>query len=264
MKKLLCLLFSLCLAAPCAALADRTCVTVLAAASLTDVMEEIIAMYEQENPGVQIVASYAGSGSLQIQIEQGAPADLFISAGQKQMDALERQGLLAEGTRLNLLENRVVLIVPHGRAAPDSFQAIAAAPMIAIGDPDSVPIGQYAMEIFSYYNLAESLAADPMKLIRAKDVREVLTYVSTGNVDAGVVYETDAMLESDGVTIMARAPEESHSPVVYPAAVINNAPEKEAAIAFLRYLAQEKAAALFLSYGFTALQGPDAPGTVKE
>lgn len=263
MKKLLILVCVLCLALVPAmsCMAQTTTITVLAAASLTDVLDDIIAQYKEIAPDVEVITSYAGSGSLQTQIEQGAPADLFISAAQKQMNALQEQELIDEESRLDLLENKVVMILPMGKTEPATFETIGDAAVIAIGDPESVPVGQYSMEIFDNLGLTEALTSETGKLIRAKDVREVLTYVSTGNVDAGIVYATDAMTELDTVTIVANAPEGSHKAVIYPAAVLKDAAEKDAAAAFLAYLTTEAVSEVFVSYGFTALTA--APATAE-
>ena len=226
--------------------------TVLAAASLTDALTEIGEGYEAAFPGVKIVFSFAGSGTLQTQIEQGAPADLFVSAAQRQMNALSDQDLIVPESRLDLLENQVVLILPLGQEAPATFEAIADAPVIAIGEPGSVPVGQYSMEIFDFLNLTEALTAEVGKLIYARDVREVLTYVATGNVDAGIVYATDAMTE-ENIAVVAAAPEGSHQRVIYPAAVLAGSPQAEAAQAFLDYLSTKEAGEIFQRYGFTAL-----------
>ncbi len=226
--------------------------TVLAAASLTDALTLIGEKYQQANPNIKLVFSFAGSGTLQTQIEQGAPGDLFISAAQKQMDALAEQKMILDDSRLNLLENKVVLIVPMGKEKPASFETVADANVIAIGEPGSVPVGQYSMEIFEALGLTKTLTEQIGKLIYAKDVREVLTYVSTGNVDAGIVYATDALTD-ENVAVMASAPEGSHKSAIYPAAVIASSTKEQAARDFLLYLASEEAGEIFISFGFTAL-----------
>lgn len=230
----------------------QTEVSVLAAASLTDALTEIGALYQQENPGVKLLFSFAGSGTLQMQIEQGAPADLAIFAASKQMDALQAQDLIATDTRVNLLENQVVLVVPKDAAGSLTFETIGEAPLIAIGEPGSVPAGAYAMDIFTTLGIADALTAEVGKLVMAKDVREVLTYVATGNVEAGIVYATDALTEQH-VRIEAVAPAGSHTPVIYPAAVVGASTQQEAAQAFLDYLQGQEASAVFNAYGFTAL-----------
>ncbi len=254
-KRLTALCLVLCmLAFPALSLAQapEAGLTVLAAASLTDALTEIGAKYQQAHPGVKLTFSFAGSGTLQTQIEQGAPGDIFVSAAQKQMDTLAGQNLILNDTRVDLLENKVVLIVPKGKDAPASFETIGDAAVIAVGEPGSVPVGQYSMEIFETLGIKDALTKESGKLVYAKDVREVLTYVSTGNVDAGIVYATDALTD-ENVVVTAEAPEGSHAPVIYPAAVISSTKQEQAAREFLDYLAGEEAKGVFEAYGFTAV-----------
>jgi molybdate transport system substrate-binding protein len=240
-----------CLAILPAGASAKTEMTVLAAASLTDAMEEIIQAYEQENPDVDVIASYDASGKLLTQMRQGVPADLFFSAAQKQMDMAQEEGLLMEEPRVNLLENKAVLIVPAGRKTPDSFENIAEAAVIAIGDPDAVPAGSYAKEIFESIGNWDALCAQTGKLVLAGNVREVLTFVATGNADAGVVYATDAKIEPD-VEVICSAPEGSCEPIIYPASVLRSAGDAAAAQDFLAYVAGETGMKAFEKYGFTA------------
>jgi molybdate transport system substrate-binding protein len=224
--------------------------TVSAAISLKDALDEAKQIYAAENPNVAIAANYGASGTLQLQIEQGAPVDVFLSAAPKQMDALDAKGLLLEGTRKNLLRNEVVLIVPKDSSARiSSFQDLTRADVkqIALGEPVTVPAGQYAKEVLTSLGI---YAAVNSKAILAKDVRQVLTYVETGNVDAGIVYATDAM-SSAKVKVVATAPAKSHSPVIYPAAVIKASKNPAAARAFLNFLAGPRGRAVFQKYGFT-------------
>ncbi len=229
-------------------------ITVSAAASLTDAMEEIKVLYEGESNNT-LIMNYGSSGALQQQIEEGAPANIFISAAQKQMDMLQEQGLIAEESRIDLLENLVVLIVPANDANADitGFESLAADSLVnlAIGEPESVPAGRYAKEILSAIGLWDELEA---KLILGKDVRQVLTYVETGNVDAGIVYMTDA-LSSDQVKVIDAAPAGSHTPVTYPAAIVKGCDNPEAAEDFMIFLQGEKTAAVFQKHGFTFLAG---------
>lgn len=256
-KKTLAMLLSLCLLAlPVLGLA-QTEIVVLAAASLTDAMDEIIENYKEIAPDVSIIASYDSSGKLLTQIEQGAPADVFVSAAQKQMNTLEEEGLMMEGTRIDLLENKVVLVVPAGKDAPASFEAIADAETIAVGDPEVVPAGSYAKTILTYLNLWDNLSAETGKLVLAGNVREVLTYVATGNADAGIVYATDALIEP-GVAVMAQAPEGSCDAIIYPACVLKDAKDAQAAQAFLAYVAGEEGARVLESYGFTMCEAEGA------
>lgn len=232
---------------PQAAKAD---LTVSAAISLKDALDEAKQIYAAENPNVAIAANYGASGTLQLQIEQGAPVDVFLSAAPKQMDALDAKGLLLAGTRKNLLRNEVVLIVPKDYSAGiSSFQDLTRADVkqIALGEPVTVPAGQYAKEVLTSLGIYDAVNS---KAILAKDVRQVLTYVETGNVDAGIVYATDAM-SSAKVKVVATAPAKSHSPVIYPAAVIKASKNPAAARAFLDFLAGPRGRAVFQKYGFT-------------
>lgn len=222
--------------------------TVSAAISLKDALEEIASLYKREQPRIQIHFNLGGSGTLQRQIEQGAPVDIFVSASPKEMDSLESQGLLLPGTRTNIARNELVLIVPAGTAGVSGFQALTkpAVKIIAIGEPQTVPAGKYAQEVLIHFGIYDQLKR---KLVLAKDVRQVLTYVETGNADAGIVYATDAKI-SKKVLVVATAPKDSHSPVLYPAAVIKNSSNSAAAKNFIEFLAGEKARTIFERYGF--------------
>lgn len=223
-------------------------ITISAAISLKDVLNEIAQLYRAEKPETVIHFNLGASGSLQLQIEQGAPVDIFISAAPKQMDALESEGLLLPGTRKNLVKNEVVLIIPRGKTTISSFQDLTkpGVKLIAIGEPQAVPAGKYAQEILTHFGLYALLKP---KFVEAQDVRQVLTFVETGNVDAGIVYRTDAMT-SKKVTIVAFAPDNSHSPVIYPVAVIKTSKNTAAAQDFVSFLLGAKASAVFQKYGF--------------
>lgn len=229
-------------------------IVVSAAASLKEALADVNAAFAEKNPGIAIDLNLAGSGALQQQIEQGAPVDVFISAATRQMDALASKGLLLEGSVFNLLGNKVVLVGPPGATAPADFAALADASVkrIAIGEPGSVPAGQYAQQIFAFYKIADVVKP---RLIFAKDVRMVLTYAETGNVDAGVVYMTDAK-QSGKVAILAEAPAGSHDPVVYPAAIIKAARQPAAARTYLDFLKSPQASELFARRGFEVLAKP--------
>lgn len=221
---------------------------VSAAASLSDVLAEIQLLYTQQNPEIQLVYNFGSSGSLQQQIEQGAPVDVFISAAPKQMDSLEKKGLLLPETRKNLLTNSIVLVVPKTQESMTRFEDLTKDNIqrIAIGEPESVPAGRYAKEVLTSLNLFEILQS---KIIYAKDVRQVLNYVETGNVDAGIVYQTDANL-SEKVNIAATAPTSSHSPIIYPIAVIKDSQEFETAQEFITFISGETAKTVFEQNGF--------------
>ncbi len=228
---------------------QKTEILIAAAASLQNALEEIKPLYEGANPGVTLTFTFGASGSLQEQIEQGAPVDVFMSAALKQMSKLEGEGLILDGSKKELLENKVVLIVPNdSKLAITSFEDITKAKMIGLGDPASVPVGQYAEEVFtSLGNLDEV----KKKATYGKDVTEVLTWVATGNVDAGVVYATDAKSSKD-VKVVAEAPEGSVSKAIYPAAVVKASKIPDAAKAFVDYLATDEAMKIFENYGFIA------------
>jgi len=240
-------------AAALAPLSAQT-IVVSAAASLKEALSEVNAAFIAKNPGSAIDLNLGGSGALQQQIEQGAPVDVFISAAKKQMDALAAKGLLLEGSAIDLLGNKVVLVGPPGATKPASFEALTdpSVRQIAIGEPGSVPAGQYAQQIFAWYKIAEAVKP---KLVFAKDVRMVLTYAETGNVDAGIVYLTDAK-QSGKVAILAEAPAGSHDPVVYPAAIIKAAKQPATARLYLDFLKSPEATALFVKRGFEILAKP--------
>lgn len=225
-------------------------INVLAAASLTDVMHELELDYEEDHPGIDLVFSFAGSGALQTQIEEGAPADIFISAASKQMDALNEEGLMDSTSIRDLLLNSVVLIVPaDSELGLDSFEDVVNDDVfvIALGEPESVPAGKYAQQVFESLGIWDEVQA---RTNFGTDVRTVLTWVEMGEVDCGVVYATDAYT-SDMVTIAAQAPEGSCDRVVYPAGIVAGSGVSEESEDFLTYLESPEAAAVFESYGFT-------------
>lgn len=223
--------------------------TILAAASLKDVMVELTTKYKEIAPHVTLTFSYGASGALQTQVEEGVPADIFISAGKKQVDALEGKELLLADTRKDLLLNKIVLITSKDSSLTvSSFEEVAgeSVNMIALGEPLSVPVGQYSEEIFTSLGILEQVKA---KANYGSDVRQVLTWVETGEVDCGVVYSTDAMI-SDLVTIQCEAPEGSHKPVVYPVAVLKSSMQVDQSNLFLDFLSSEDAATIFEAFGF--------------
>jgi molybdate transport system substrate-binding protein len=227
---------------------SKTDITVSAAISLKDALDEIQTAFESAEPTISVHLNLGASGTLQHQIEQGAPVDVFISASPSQMDALASKGLLASGTRRDLLKNAIVLITPHDRQNIASFQDLIAphVKVIAIGEPESVPAGNYARQVLTHFDLYDKLKP---KFVFAKDVRQVLTYVETGNADAGIVYATDA-LTSNRVSVVATAPEGSHSPVIYPVAVLTNSKNPTEAKQLEDFLLGPKGAAVFKKYGF--------------
>lgn len=229
---------------------DKTEITILAAASLTDVCEELEAAYKEENGNTVLKFSFGGSGTLKTQIEEGAPADIFISAAAKQMDELKEQDLMIDESIVDLVENKVVLIVPEGNPADiKNFEDAAKADIVGIGEPESVPAGQYAREIFTNLGIWDTIEK---KANFGSDVRTVLSWVENGAVDCGVVYATDANM-SKNTEIVCEAEENTHNPVIYPAGVIERSKKIEEAQAFMKFLQSKKAAEIFEKYGFTVL-----------
>ena len=239
---------------------------VFAAASLTETLNAIAETYSAENPGVTFSFNFDSSGTLKTQIQEGADCDLFLSAGQKQMNQLDSTAS-AEGntegldfvdaeSRVDLLENKVVLCVPEGSdKGIDSFDSLAEHLkaediLFCMGNSD-VPVGQYTQKILAYYDLDEAALAAAGVITYGSNVKEVTTQVSEASVDAGVVYCTDAY--SAGLTPVDEATKEMCGQVIYPAAVMKNALHAEAAKEFLAYLRTDKAATVFESVGFTAL-----------
>jgi len=224
--------------------------TVSAAISLKDALDEIGRAFERSHLGAKVTFNYAGSGTLQHQVEQGAPVDIFFSAAEKQMDALESEGLILAGTRHDVATNSLVLIAPANSTLVNDFKDLARpeVKVIAMGEPETVPAGMYAQQTLDRLGL---LDAAKKKAVYAKDVRQVLTYVETGNADAGIVYQTDARISSR-VRVVATAPADSHDPIVYPVAVVKGTKNLASAREFLEYLAGPQARAVFMKYGFGA------------
>lgn len=222
--------------------------TVSAAASLTDAMQEIDAAYQRQHPGVTVRNNFGSSGMLAQEIEHGAPVDVFLSAAAKPMDDLEARGLIIPSSRRNVLRNTLVLIAPSASHL-QSFEQLTLPSVraVALGDPGSVPAGQYGRETLKSLHLWDALQS---RLVLGEDVRAVLAYVATGNADAGLVYGTDAQM-SNGVRIVATAPENSHQPIVYPEAAIRTGRNEAAAVAFVDYLNSPAAKAIFVKHGFT-------------
>jgi molybdate transport system substrate-binding protein len=221
---------------------------VSAAASLKDALEEIKPLYQHRQPNVGITYNFGASGALLQQIENGAPADIFISAARRQMDRLEQTGMLLPGTRSNLANNTLVLIVPQGNREITSFDSLRRSEVrrIAIGEPRSVPAGQYAEQVLQKLNLWNDVKP---RLVFANNVRQVLAAVESGNADAGMVYTTDARI-SDRVKVVATADERLHSLIVYPISVLKNSKNLDAAKAFVQYLAGNEARGVLRKFGF--------------
>lgn len=232
---------------------QSTTLLVGAAASLQNVLKELDPMFEKNNLGIRVNYNFAASGPLQQQIEQGAPIDLFIAAATRPMDALQKKNLIVANTRRNLLTNRLVLVVPHdSRSSLTTFQQLANPNVkrISVGERRSVPAGQYAEEVFQNLGILDSLRS---KFVYGNSVRSVLGTVESGNADAGVVYATDARI-SERVKAIATAPQSSHSPIVYPMAVVAASQNQQAAQAYAQFLTSKPAQAVFKRYGFALVR----------
>lgn len=248
--------------------AQTTELTVFAAASMTETLNQIAEDYKTVDPNVSLTFNFASSGDLLSQIREGADCDVFISAAPKQMNALDGSlkddadknpdGLdeLLDGTRIDLLENKVVLAVPEGNPKGiESFDKLAdqlgaGEVFLAIGNSD-VPVGQYTRKIFAHYGLDEQSLADAGVLTYGSNVKEVTTQVSEGAVDCGIIYATDAY--SAGLESVDEATADMCGQVIYPAAVLRNSAHPDEAKAFLDYLTGEDAGRVFESVGFTPL-----------
>ncbi|AGA70692.1 molybdenum ABC transporter, periplasmic molybdate-binding protein [Desulfitobacterium dichloroeliminans LMG P-21439] len=222
--------------------------TISVAASLKDSMGDLQTLYEGKNTQIKLIINYAGSGTLQKQIEEGAPADLFISAGKSQVDALIEKNLMIKESVVNLLGNELVLVVGADNTEVKSIQGLSkdSVVQIGIGTPESVPAGKYAKEAFTSLELWGSLQP---KFVMAKDVSQVLNYVETGNAEAGVVYKSDAQ-RSTKAKVVESFPADSHKPIIYPAGIVSATKHKAEAEAFLTYLQSTEAQDIFFKYGF--------------
>ncbi len=230
--------------------AEKT-VTVFAAASMTESMKEIAELYKKVAPDVKIVYNFDSSGTLKTQIQEGADCDVFISAGQVQMNQLDKLDFVLPGTRFNIVSNKVVMIVPKGRNPKGigDFKdaATGKVALIALGNSD-VPVGQYSEEIYKHLGLWDKLN-ESKKISFASNVKEVLAQVAAGAVDCGIVYSTDAAT-SNGVDVVAEAPANSHKPITYPAAILKRTKNEAAARAFVAFLKGNEASAVFKGIGF--------------
>ncbi|MDO4788340.1 MAG: molybdate ABC transporter substrate-binding protein [Johnsonella sp.] len=233
--------------------AMRGTVNLAAAASLEkSFTDRLIPMFNEKYPDIQIVGSYDSSGKLQTQIEEGAEIDLFFSAAMKQMDALKEAGMMDEQSITQLLENKIVMIVPKGEeSAYAKFEDLSSAQTIAIGDPESVPAGQYAKEALENLGIWEAVLA---KASLGTNVTEVLNWVAEGSANAGIVYATDAAKMADKVSVIASAPEGSVKAVIYPVGILKASKNAEAAKLFLEFLKSEEALQVFKESGFSIYQ----------
>lgn len=237
-----------------AASGEETEILVAAAASLKNAYEDkLIPMFEEANPGVTVKGTYDSSSKLQTQIEEGLDADVFMSAATKQMKALDEEGMIASDTITDLLENKIVLIVPTGNEKKlEKFEDIEKADSIALGDPASVPAGQYSEEALTNLGIWDKIQD---KVSFGTNVTEVLNQVAAASADAGIVYATDAASMADKVEVVAEAPEGSLSKkVIYPVAVVKGTAHEEVAKEFVAFLQTDKAITVFEDYGFSSAQ----------
>lgn len=237
-----------------AASGEETEILVAAAASLKNAYEDkLIPMFEEANPGVTVKGTYDSSGKLQTQIKEGLEADVFMSAAKKQMTALDEEGMIASDTITDLLENKIVLIVPTGNEKKlEKFEDIENVDSIALGDPASVPAGQYAQEALTNLGIWDKIQD---KVSFGTNVTEVLNQVAAASADAGIVYATDAASMADQVEVVAEAPEGSLAKkVIYPVAVVKGTAHEEVAKEFVAFLQTDKAITVFEEYGFSSAQ----------
>ncbi len=222
-------------------------IIVSAAASLKKSLDEIAENYKKENPDVVLNINYGGSGTLEKQIAEGAPVDLFISAAKKNMDNLDGKNLIVKESRKDLLKNTLVLIVPNTHKEKiEKLDDVKKAEKIALGELATVPAGKYGKQALEKLNFWKEVEK---KAVFQKDVTAVLNIVELGEVDAGIVYATDAKKAKNSF-VAGEFPSDSHDPIVYPAAVVTAAKNKEGAEKFLKYLESEKAKEIFTKNGF--------------
>lgn len=220
--------------------------------SLKDAVTALQQIYEKKHPEIGLEINFASSGALQKQIEQGAPAEVFLSAGQKKMNALETQGLIVKESRCDLLGNTLVLVVAKEKQQEikDFDDLKEHADSFSIGHPASVPAGRYGKQTLVSLKLWQPLEE---RLVLAKNVRAVLAYVDSGNADAGLVYRTDT-LKLRSAIIAAEAPVKSHAPIIYPAALVADGRNPTEARQFLEFLKSVEAGEIFARYRFLPLQ----------
>lgn len=227
-------------------------ITVSAAASLKNAFEDIGRVFESQKGGYKIYLNFAASGDLKRQIEGGAPVDVFASAAQREMDDLERKGGLVTGTRRDFAANEMVLARPSASTVQlNSFNDLTRKEIkkIGIGNPPSVPAGMYAEQVLKHFGVWETIKN---KLIYGESVRQVLDYVARGEVDAGVVFSTDALARSKDVVVVMKAPEGSHVAVVYPIAVVKNTKNEKVARSFVDFVMSDNGRRILEKYGFKA------------
>ncbi|MGN0143568.1 MAG: molybdate ABC transporter substrate-binding protein [Clostridium sp.] len=225
--------------------------TISAAASLKEAMGDIEPLFTEKYPDVKLTFNFGASGSLQQQIEQGAPADVFISAGQKQMNALKDESLMVDDTCRDLVKNRLVLVGPSNTEIT-SLNDLTTDKVnkIAVGEPSSVPAGKYADEVLKNSNIYDSISS---KLVFAKDVKEVLAWSTSGNADAGFVYLSDAM-SNNSAKIIETISEDLHTPITYPVGVVKSTSHLEESKNFVDFLYSGQSKEIFEKYGYSPVE----------
>ena len=229
-------------------------ITVSAAISLKNVFEEIGKTFEKKHPGTKIRFNFGASGDLARQIEVGAPVDVFASAAQKDMDVIDQKGLITSSTRMNFAGNIVVLVKPSmSQIRMELFEDLRKAEVkkVVIGNPKSVPAGRYAEEVLKYLNLWEAVKD---KLVLAEHVRQALDYVARNEVDAAIVYSTDAMIRPKEVRIVTKAPDKSHQPIVYPIGIVKGSKNQSLAKEFITLVLSTEGKNLLKKYGFETVK----------
>jgi len=226
--------------------------TVSAGTGLKPVLEDVQKAYQQQQPNINISYNFAASGVLQRQIEQGANIDVFIAASSKNMNELQQKGLLLPETRRNLIQSKIALIASKNTKGISSFQDLAKpiVKKIAIGEPRIVPVGAYAEEVFQHWGMTEQVKP---KLVYTRSALEIVNFVESGNVDVGIVHDT-TVKGLQKVKIVAIAPPNSHSPVIYPVAVLKNSKNQAAANSFVQFLFSQPAKTLYKNHGYTIVQ----------
>ena len=231
-------------------------ITVSAAISLKNAFEEIGRLFTAQNGGAKVTFNFGASGDLIRQIEQGAPVDVFASAAEKEMNEIDKKGLIVPGTRSDFAGNNMVLIVPggkfSGKAVIKNFSDLAGAGVtrIAVGNPAVVPAGRYAEAVLRYFRLLPAIQG---KLVYGGNVRQVLGYVMRGEVDAALVYSTDAAIVSGQVRVAAIAPPASHKPILYPMAAIKGSANGRLATAFMSLVKSAQGRTILEKYGFQVI-----------
>ena len=228
--------------------------TVSAAISLKNAFEEIGKTFEETHPRIKIRFNFGASGDLARQIEGGAPVDVFASAAQKEMDEIDQKGLITSGTRTNFAGNSMVLVKPAiSWIRMDSFEDLRKGEVknIVIGNPKSVPTGRYAEEVLKWFKLWERVKE---KLVFAEHARQVLDYVARNEVDAAMVYSTDAMIRPKEVRIVAKAPDKSHQPIVYPIAIVKGSKSQSLSKEFIALVLSAEGKILLNKHGFETVK----------